>query len=99
MARNEKWNQLSNVFVEWLNSPLETELPESVLPYLNHKLIISMFSKEPRTNRILNKLLNNIYVYSIDIKDLAKFLKLVMFKNRISDNKIWWFSNLEYSEN
>lgn len=96
--RNEKWNQLSTVFFNWLYEPMDVPIPESCVPYINHKILISAFSKEPKINIILNKLLNTTYLYNIDIIELANFIKQVIHDNHINENKIWWYSNLEFRE-
>ncbi len=92
----ERWAILGE-FTNWLYSESE-DFPENFKKVLTHKMLISMFSKVPHVNEIMNKYLNKFSVYSLSIEELSFFTRKIIQTYYVNKNQIWWFSNLEFSE-
>ena len=94
---SQRWQELVK-FANWLYEADDVVLPESCIKFLNHKILVSMFSKNHVVNNVFQKLLNSIYLYKIPVEEFAYFVKQIVAANNIPKNSIWWFSNLDYVE-
>lgn len=94
---SQRWQELVK-FANWLYEADDVVLPESCIKFLNHKILVSMFSKNHVVNNVFQKLLNSIYLYKIPVEEFAYFVKQIVATNNIPKNSIWWFSNLDYVE-
>jgi len=93
-TKQNKWKLLEK-FTDWLVDPYQEELDEEVKKVLDHKLLISMFSKIPNLCKFCNRYLCNYSIYQIDIEELAKFMKHLCYIYSVDRRNIWWFANLE----
>ena len=90
----EKTQSPYRLFSDWLfDDNLESVLPDWVIGSLAPHMILQMFCASNSVTVFLNDTFNNYYLFKLNKYEFFKYLKQVVYKKRITRNKMCFFQH------